>query len=129
MYAEDDADDQHLMQDVLNDLNPGIELYITENGKDAFEFLQDLADGSPLPSLIILDLNMPVWDGMETLRKLKSTPSFSTIPVCLFTTTSDSNDRQLALSLGAHAFVTKPGSYRELETIIDSFTAYLDEHE
>jgi CheY-like chemotaxis protein len=124
LYAEDDPDDQLLMREVLSIVDSTVHLITCEHGKEAFEYLNELPEDAYLPCLIILDLNMPVWDGMETLRALKSEPRFLHLPVLLFSTTNNDSDRNLALELGAVSFVTKPTTYRNLEIIIASFKAY-----
>ena len=124
LYAEDDPDDQFLMREVLSKVVEGVQLVTCENGQEAYTYLKQLPEHAVQPVLIILDLNMPVWDGMRTLRELKAEADFINVPVLIFSTTNNENDRHQALELGAVAFVTKPTTYRELETIITSFTAY-----
>jgi DNA-binding response OmpR family regulator len=57
---------------------------------------------------------LPEENGMEVLRFVKSTPDLRDIPVLVLTARGQENDRQMALALGADAFVTKPFSNREV---------------
>ncbi len=107
-------------------IDPDLNLVISNNGQDAFSQLEYLVEQGRAPRLIVLDLNMPVWDGLKTLRELKSSPQFANLPVLLFSTTNNAEERNTALELGAIAFVTKPTSYRELEVVIGSFRAYFE---
>jgi CheY-like chemotaxis protein len=127
LYAEDDEDDQMLLQEVLASEKKGLCLVTVDNGEAALEYLDALEETAPPPCLIILDLNMPVRDGLETLEKIKSKERFVQIPVVLFSTSLSEVSRQAALERGAVAFVTKPSSYLELQTIVKSFVGYFEE--
>lgn len=72
------------------------------------------------PDLIITDINMPVMDGMEFLRELRSheDPVIAKIPVIVLST---NQDRESALTVGANAAVPKRLSARELRTLVDRF--------
>ena len=59
-------------------------------------------------SAVILDLNMPVIDGFEFLKKVQTNPIIASVPVLVATTENDSNEEERCLSLGAADFVTKP---------------------
>ena len=124
LYADDDADDQEIMQELIPVLVPDVDLLIMENGLLLVDFLNSLPEVEHFPVLIILDLNMPACDGIETLMIIKNMRRFSEIPVIIFSTTNNERDRNRALSAGAIAFVTKPSSFRELEVLIESFAGY-----
>ena len=103
-------------------MNPEVNRYFASNGEKALTLL--LSSSIPLPDCIILDLNMPACDGIETLSSIKNIRRFNLIPIIIFSTTDNEQDRNRALSAGAVAFVTKPSSFRELEVLIESFTTF-----
>lgn len=70
----------------------------------------DLAGGSPVPDLILLDIMMPGMDGYEVCRKLKSHPRTSRIPVIFLTARNEVTDEVLGFDLGAVDYLTKPVS-------------------
>lgn len=73
-----------------------------------------------LPSLILLDLDMPVMDGFETLRELKEDPSTREIPVIVLSGMNSSQDKVAAFDLGAIDFITKPFELTELRARVRS---------
>ncbi len=66
------------------------------------------------PDLIILDLMLPVMDGKDICRALKSNPSTQLIPILMLTAKAEEVDRVIGFELGADDYVTKPFSPREL---------------
>ncbi len=125
VYTDDDEDDQSLMREVLSAQLPLVNLIVKDNGEKLLDFLLQLDENDETIRLVILDLNMPGWDGIETLRRIKQAKRYHDIPVIIFSTTANEADRNMAFLEGAVAFITKPSSYSELQTIIQSFTAYL----
>ena len=126
IYADDDEDDQEIMKELLPEMVPGMGLITKDNGLDVLNFLNEISQQSDLPALIILDLNMPGWDGIETLKEIRKEERYRNVPILIFSTTSNATDRQQALSEGAIGFVSKPSQYTELQTIIKSFTYYFE---
>ena len=84
----------------------GYEVILAGDGKSAVEKAR-----SYKPDLIVLDLNLPVMDGMEVFRTVKA---ISDIPVIMVTARDDEVDKIVGLQLGADDYVTKPFSPREL---------------
>jgi CheY-like chemotaxis protein len=122
LYAEDDHDDQELLQSLIPMVDPDLHVVTVNNGLELIQFLDQLGPDSPAPCLIILDVNMPLWDGIQTLRALKSLDRFMNLPVVMFSTSNDRKDVELALRLGAHDFITKPVRHAEIENIVKRFT-------
>jgi len=126
IYADDDEDDQEIMKELLPEMVPGMGLITKDNGMEVLNFLNEISQQSEFPVLIILDLNMPGWDGIQTLKEIRKEGRYSNVPILIFSTTNNASDRQQALSEGAVGFVSKPSHYTELQTIIKSFTFYFD---
>jgi len=124
VYADDDLDDHYLVADLFSKIYPDIRLIAFETGTELVEFLQQPNITVDPPRLIILDVNMPIWDGLQTLQEVKKMPGLRKVPVLMFTTTVHPPDRDQALKLGAAGYVLKPTSYRELEAVIGSFSGY-----
>ena len=92
-----------------------IVLSSAEDGKAGLEIAQ-----RDEPSLILLDLDMPVMDGFETLRELKEDPRTRDIPVIVLSGMNSSQDKVAAFDLGAIDFVTKPFELTELRARVRS---------
>lgn len=120
LYAEDDPDDVFMIQQAFETHDPTTQLIHATNGLQALELLSQLRVSNNLPCLIILDINMPVMDGKETLMRLKQTEEYKNIPVVLFTTSSSDGDKAFAQKWDA-AFITKPLVYAKLEELANNF--------
>lgn len=85
--------------------------------------LQEVKAGAcPMPSLVLLDLNMPEMSGLEVLQVLREDAFFDRLPViCMLTSSSHPRDRELARQLGARDFFTKPTSTADYVALFDSF--------
>lgn len=66
------------------------------------------------PDLVILDLNLPIVDGTDVCRRIRSHPSTAALPVIMLTARTAETDRVSGLDLGADDYITKPFSLREL---------------
>lgn len=108
VYAEDDEDDQQDMKRMIADIDPSLPVHIFNNGLELIQYLTGLKNNEDKPSLIFLDVNMPIWDGIRTLQTLKSDAHFNHIPVIMWSTSTLQRDIDLAHRLGAAAFITKP---------------------
>ena len=83
--------------------NEGFEVAAAMNGVEAIESLEK----GLYPDLILLDIIMPYMDGMEVLRKVKSSEDWKNIPVILLTNLSDKSQIEECMSLGASDYLVK----------------------
>jgi CheY-like chemotaxis protein len=125
-YADDDSDDRQLVQDAFAEFTREVEVITVSDGGKAIEWLESRTELDPLPCLIILDINMPIMDGKQVLRRLRAIECFAGIPVVLFTTSSQPGDRAFAEKHGA-GFITKPLQYKQMEQITDEFVGHCAE--
>ncbi len=89
-----------------NNLKNKIE--VARDGEEAIAWIEKWDNGEPVPIVILLDLNLPRYNGLEVLKELKSHPIYSTIPVIILTTSSESKDISAAYKLGANSYIVKP---------------------
>lgn len=113
LIVDDDADDREIIRDAFKTNNDSAEYLPLENGDALLQYLHENKNGS-LPSLILLDLNMPGKDGREALKEIKSDADFQKIPIIVFTTSSSERDKQTSYEYGANCFVTKPDTFDKL---------------
>jgi CheY-like chemotaxis protein len=81
-----------------------------KNGQEAVSFIEN---ATVLPSLIVLDLNMPIMNGKEVLQWLKANDDYKNLPIMVFTTSSREDDVKLCQKHGC-TFFRKPTLYRDL---------------
>ena len=111
VVVDDDADDQFLIRNVFEQTNPAIEIVTLSDGDEVLPYLStQLA----LPELVLLDLNMARLNGMQTLAMLRGDKRVVSLPVVIYTTSSNPQERAKALASGASDFITKPGDYTDL---------------
>jgi len=124
VYADQNADDRTLVAKGLAKVCPGVELFGVSNGKELLDYLCGTLDPknggiTPLPDVILLELNMPRKSGLEALAEIKAVEAFRDIPVIVFSTSSSETDMRNAFRLGASSYVRKPRSFRQLiQTIL-----------
>lgn len=94
----------------------GFEVECAENGQMAL----DMVAQSP-PDLILMDIMMPVMDGLEATRKLKADPLFKKIPVIFVTARAQPSDRAKGKSAGGDDYVSKPFEWDKLTQTINQW--------
>ncbi|NKX86810.1 response regulator [Nocardia coubleae] len=110
LLVEDDPGDELMTREAFEDNKIGNTLHVVRDGQEALDFLYrngDYAD-APTPDLILLDLNLPRYDGRQVLEKIKADPELSPIPVVVLTTSAAEEDILRSYKLHANAYVTKP---------------------
>ena len=125
LVVDDDVED-HLILDTFF-REAGLETIVgyRENGQQALYYLEDIEEDARLPRLIVLDLNMPILNGTQTLMHLKQTSRFKHIPVIIFSTSQNETERRKCLSLGAVDYMVKPLTQNECREIIKRFSTFV----
>jgi CheY-like chemotaxis protein len=115
LIADDDEDDVQMTKECFIDNKLAVDVNEVGDGQYLMDHLQSLKSthGKDFPQLIILDLNMPRKNGLETLKELKEDNMLCRIPVVVFSTSKAPGDIEKAYELGASCFVSKPNSLDE----------------
>ncbi|MFC8427401.1 response regulator [Streptomyces sp. NPDC057253] len=110
LLVEDDPGDELMTREAFEDNKIGNTLHVVRDGEEALDFLYRRGEHTeaPQPDLILLDLNLPKYDGRQVLEKIKSDPELSHIPVVVLTTSAAEEDILRSYKLHANAYVTKP---------------------
>jgi CheY-like chemotaxis protein len=106
--ADDDDDDVYFVRTALKELDPEIRLRHFLNGRQLLKGL-DVAP-EEYPNLILLDLNMPILDGRETLKQIRQKVG-NAIPVVILSTSNHEHEKEICLQAGANSYFTKPCNY------------------
>ncbi|CCH53958.1 Response regulator rcp1 [Fibrisoma limi BUZ 3] len=121
--VDDDEDDCLLIRDAFLEIHTGTKLVLFATGQDLIDHLTTLSEDE-LPSLILLDLNMPMMNGYEVLQTLRANELLQCIPVLILSGGSYKNAIKECYRLGANAFMSKPSSFAELIGILAETHAY-----
>lgn len=126
LLADDDSDDRDFFSEALASVDPDVVYQGVEDGQQA---IHALASDTIRPNVIFLDINMPILNGWELLKKLKSDDRYADIPVIIYSTSSGQRERKIALDLGALCFVTKPESVKLIEEMLDRVIAKIKDND
>lgn len=97
---------------------------IARDGEEALAFVPRWDAGEPLPSVILLDINMPKVNGLEVLMQLKNHPRYRRIPVVMLTSSRDDRDLKAAYDLGANSYIEKPVSFTKFIEVAEHIELY-----
>jgi PAS domain S-box-containing protein len=125
LYVEDEENDAMFMKMAFADQGMESALRVVGDGREALEYLSGTgkyADRKeyPLPSVMLLDLNLPQVSGFEVLRWMRNHPDFARTPVVVFSSSTREDDRVKALELGANEFVGKPSSGMKFAVVAEA---------
>lgn len=120
LYVDDDMDDLLLVTEAFEKYTDHLRVIHAHNGLDGWTKLRSMKTKGSLPCLLILDINMPVMNGKELLKNIREDESFHHLPVVVFSTSSNVNDKTFAESLDAE-YVTKPLDFSDLKSLVAGF--------
>ena len=127
LVVDDDPEDHFIMQEYFTEAGLGDAVVFRENGEEALNYLGELPlDG--LPALIVLDLNMPVLNGLQTLTMLKGLPDLRHIQVVIYSTSNNEHERQQCLERGARDYFVKPFTLHDGTLMVERFRQMLQEN-
>jgi chemotaxis family two-component system response regulator Rcp1 len=120
LLAEDNKVDIAVIKESLKEVLTLNNLSIVENGEDAIQYLKNEGKykNMPRPDLIILDLNLPKFNGRDILAKIKNDNDLKSIPVVLLTTSEDESDIMDCYNLHANCYIIKPVEFRKFEELL-----------
>jgi two-component system, response regulator len=120
LIVDDSQDDIDLLLRTFKQVGVGNRIDVCRSAAEAEHYLQT----HELPSVMLLDLKMPVKDGFYVLRKVKTSPVLRDLVVIVLTTSSYVMDIQLSYELGANSFLTKPLDLSEFREMVNAFHQY-----
>lgn len=129
LVAEDDAEDQMLVKDAMEESRLSNRIHFVSDGEELLAYLRHEGpygdtEKYPRPGLILLDLNMPRKDGREAMKEIKSDPKLRVIPIVVLTTSKAEEDIVRTYDLGVNSFITKPVSFSALVNVMQTLGKY-----
>jgi CheY-like chemotaxis protein len=113
LYVEDDDATAYMFQKALDHSGTAAQLFRVDDGDKALAFLfrQGVFHDAPTPNLVVLDINLPKKNGFEVLEVIRRSEGMKNVPVVMFSSSSQAQDRDRALALGAREFFRKTGEW------------------
>jgi CheY-like chemotaxis protein len=122
LLVEDDQVDVMTIKRALKEIHVVNPVAHVENGEDGIAYLRDQTKEKPC--LILLDLNMPVMNGIEFLQVVKQDEHLRRIPVIVLTTSEEQQDKMNSFNLGVAGYMAKPVDYRQFVEVMRSIDMY-----
>jgi len=117
LLVEDNPQDELLILRALRKANVPAAIDVVRDGQQAVDYLFRTGEYSQrteqLPSLVLLDINLPKLSGFDVLKRMRAEPNTQLLPVVMFTSSDEDDDRLRAYSSGANSFVSKPLEFAE----------------
>ncbi|MEI6312929.1 MAG: response regulator [Bacteroidota bacterium] len=122
LLVEDNPGDVRLTQEALMQNQLDLKLHVAFDGEQALDFLYKKGEheSAPRPDLILMDINIPKYSGIEVLERIKKDAALKKIPVVMLTTSDTNNDVSKCYELGANAYTIKPLDFENFINMINS---------
>jgi CheY-like chemotaxis protein len=125
--VDDDPDDREDLKKALAFDGESFMITGFSNGLELLQHLSTISAEEHFPNYIILDIEMPIWDGFRTLQRLKAESRYANIPVIMYTTFTLQLEKESCLKQGAIEFIPKPNGQHEWERVIQTFRTHLSQ--
>lgn len=122
LWAEDGLDDQYLIKHALGQIPQPPKVQFVEDGASALDALENAR-----PDLVVLDINMPILDGVETLRRLRAADETKGVPVVVFSTGREESAVATCKRLGVLDYVQKPFHYNDFTAAVARICDFADD--
>lgn len=113
LIVDDEPQLRRIMRATLT--GAGYEVEDAPNGEQALERLREFR-----PDLVLLDINMPVMNGLDFIKKVKELGTYEHIPIIISSTEGKEEDTKRGIALGARGYVTKPVQPSELHSLFEA---------
>ena len=116
LLIDNDEDDREIFELALKQVCPSVALYTSHSGINALQMLR--SDPAFVPSVIFIDLNMPLMDGRQSLEAIYKLEHLKGVPAYLYSTSADPRTVAAVKEMGATDFLIKPASFDALKELI-----------
>ncbi len=129
LLVEDNPSDVDLTRRALAKSHVGNPLVVAEDGQAALDFLfgtgpHEGRDIHEQPALILLDLNLPILDGLEVLRRIRADERTRRLPVVILTSSKEQKDLAAGYDLGSNSYIIKPVDFTQFVAVVGQLGLY-----
>ncbi len=127
LLVEDNPGDVELLRLAFEEAGREVEIITARDGREAIRLLDQAAEpGGPTYGIIVLDLNVPIVNGIELLARIKSDPRLRGLPTVVLTSSASPVDRGTSERLQANAYLIKPISFGDYAAITKLLWSHID---
>ena len=123
LLVEDNPDDAELTRIAFAEAGVDYRLHVVGDGVQALAYLRGCAP-TDLPSLVLLDLNLPKLNGREVLEAIRAEPTTRSLPVVVLTTSAEPFDVDTVYELGANSYIQKPVEFERFVEVVRQIGLY-----
>lgn len=113
LLVEDNPDDVELTRIAFAEANIGNHIVVARDGAQALDYLFAQCEPAQLPSLVLLDLNLPKLNGREVLQAIRANEATRSLPVVVLTTSTEPIDINTSYALGVNSYIQKPVDFEQ----------------
>lgn len=129
LLIEDNPDDAELTRIAFAEARIESQLVVVGDGAEALDYLfaqgrYAARDAADLPSIVLLDLNLPKLDGREVLQALRANPATRGLPVVVLTTSTEPFDVEASYALGVNSYIRKPVDFKQFVEVVKQIGLY-----
>lgn len=129
LLVEDNADDIELTRIAFAESKIANRMVVVEDGAQALDYLfarglHAERDPEALPSIVLLDLNLPKLDGREVLQAIRANPRTRSLPVVVLTTSTEPFDVEASYALGVNSYIQKPVDFEQFVWAVKQVVMY-----
>ncbi|MDC7806886.1 response regulator [Luteimonas sp BLCC-B24] len=129
LLIEDNPDDAELTRIAFAEAGIDSQLVVVGDGAEALDYLFARGahagrDATDLPSIVLLDLNLPKLDGREVLQALRANPATRGLPVVVLTTSTEPFDVEASYALGVNSYIRKPVDFGKFVEVVKQIGLY-----
>jgi len=129
LLVEDNPDDEELTLLAFEQSNLSKEVVVAHDGVEALDYLFGTGiyanrNTDAMPSLILLDLQLPKINGLEVLQRIRSDSRTQLLPVVILSTSNEQRDLINSYSLGCNSYIRKPVDYDQFVTAVQQLGMY-----
>jgi two-component system response regulator len=128
LLVEDNANDEMLALHAFKKQNIANKIHVVRDGAEALDFIfcagtyaERTAEN---PKLILLDLKLPLVDGIEVLRQIRDDPRTKLVPVVMLTSSSEERDIVETYRLGVNSYIVKPVDFEQFNEVVKNLGYY-----